>query len=81
MRLLTVVALLSCWAPEEGGRPAQTGQPAGTGPFVAHDSAETLRIGCVCFGEETPKQRLKHSYPQERGEMYLFFSAFVKCSE
>jgi hypothetical protein len=31
MRLLTVVALLSCWAPEEGGRPAQTGQPAGTG--------------------------------------------------
>ena len=51
------------------------------GPFVAHDYAETLRIGCVCFGEETPKQRLKHSYPQERGEVYLFFSAFVKCSE
>ena len=50
-------------------------------PFVAHDSVETLRIGCVCFVEETPKQRLKHSYPQERGEVYLFFSAFVKCSE
>ena len=50
-------------------------------PFVAHDSVETLRIGCVYFVEETPKQRLKHSYPQERGEVYLFFSAFVKCSE
>ena len=50
-------------------------------PFVAHDSVETLRIGCVCFVEETPKQRLKHSYPQERGEKFFFFSAFVKCSE
>ena len=48
-------------------------------PFVAHDSVDTLRIGCVCFVEETPKQRLKHSYPQERGEVHLFFSAFVKC--
>ena len=50
-------------------------------PFVAHDSAETLRIGCVWFVEETPKQRLKHSYPLEHGEVYLFFSAVVKCSE
>ena len=65
-----------------GGWPASANRSTlrAPAPFVAHDSAETDRIGCLWFVEGTPNQRLKHSYPVEHGGVYLFFSAFVKCS-
>ena len=46
----------------------ETGQPAGTGARFCGDPPDWM---CLIV-EETPKQRLKHSYPLEDGEVCLF---------